>query len=344
MHPLRVRRIERLTEDAVAIAFDVPEALREAYRFHAGQHVIVLHNHRGDVVRRSYSICSSATSGELQIGVKELPGGAFSPFAVRRLKAGDVLHVMVPSGSFGPRFDPERAKHYGAVAAGSGITPLLSILATALDVEPRSHASLLYGNRSRASVMFRRELEALQERHGDRLAIRYAFSRERAPGAVEGRIGAEQLAAFLPVAAIDDWYLCGPEQLMDEATAALRTAGVDAERVHRELFHSDAETDVDLEGRPDLWSEVRVRVEGVESTMTLHSRGESILTAAMAIRGDMPYACQEAICATCRAKVVEGTVVMDRCSALDRRELESGYVLTCQAHPVDAVVTVDFDA
>jgi ring-1,2-phenylacetyl-CoA epoxidase subunit PaaE len=344
VHPLGVRCIERLTEDAVVIAFAVPEELREAYRFHPGQHVVVLHNHEGDVVRRSYSICSSATSGELQIGVKELPGGAFSPFAVRRLKEGDILHVMVPSGSFGPRFDPEQARHYGAVAAGSGITPILSILATALDVEPRSRASLLYGNRSLASAMFRRELDALRERHGARLAVTYALSRERAPGAVEGRIRAERLEALLPVGAIDDWYLCGPEQLVDDATTALRTAGVDSERMHRELFHSDAETEVDLAGRPDLWSEVRVRVEGIETTMTLHSRGEPILTAAMANRADMPYACREAICATCRAKVVEGTVVMDRCSALDRLELESGYVLTCQAHPVDPVVTVDFDA
>jgi ring-1,2-phenylacetyl-CoA epoxidase subunit PaaE len=275
--------------------------------------------------------------------VRELAGGAFSPFATRDLKEGETLHVMVPSGSFGPQVHESGPRQYGMVAAGSGITPILSIAASVLEGEPLSRVSLLYGNRTASSTMFRKELTALRDRHGDRLDVTHVLSRERDGQAIHGRIRPELLDVVFPIDEISDWFLCGPEGLMEETAAALAQRGVAPDRVHRELFHSDATVEIDHARRPELTSQVRLRLNGVESVMPLHSRGESILTAALEIRDDLPYACREAICGTCRAKLVAGEVVMDRCSALDRRELDAGYVLACQAHPVTPAVTLDFD-
>lgn len=346
VHPLRVSELTRLTEEAVAITLAVPAELRETYRHRAGQHVVALHEHRDEVVRRTYSICSAESDDELRIGVKRIPGGAFSTFATEQLGAGDVLHVTTPTGHFGPSFDPKRGVHYGLVAAGSGITPLLSVAATALELEPRSRVTLLYGNRTRHSVMFRDELESVQRRYASRFGVRYAFSREECADAaqLQGRIGRATLEFVFRAEEVDEWYLCGPEGLMDATADALAHWDVDPDLVHRELFHVGAsDVVVDTESRPDLTSEVRLRLNGVETAFSLSARGDPILTAALATRDDLPYACRDGICATCRARVIEGEVEMDRCSALDRRERKAGYVLTCQAHPVTPTVVADFD-
>jgi ring-1,2-phenylacetyl-CoA epoxidase subunit PaaE len=343
VHSLRVARIDRLTHDAVAVELEVPPELRDAFEHRAGQHVVVLHARGDEVVRRTYSICTAASSGELRIGVKAVPDGAFSEFANRTLREGDMLQVMVPSGSFGATFDSTAAKSYGLVAAGSGITPILSIAASALEQEPLSRVTLLYGNRTRASVMFRSELDALRELYGSRLSVVHVLSREDTPGSPRGRIRPELLDVTFRVDQIENWFLCGPEPLLEEMTAALRASGVADVQIHCELFHGSHQDPI-IDGRPDITSEVSLRLNGEQTRLRIQSTGEPILTAALAAHADLPYACQEAVCATCRAKVVEGEVVMDRCSALDRHELANGYVLACQAHPITPVVVLDFDA
>jgi ring-1,2-phenylacetyl-CoA epoxidase subunit PaaE len=340
---LRVKRIDRLTSDAVAVELEVPPELREVYEHRAGQHVVVLHTKGQEVARRTYSICTPAGSGVLRIGVKEIPGGAFSSYANRRLLEGDVLQVMVPNGGFGAALDGTDAKSYGLVAAGSGITPILSIAASALEREPQCRVSLLHGNRMRSSVMFAAELDGLRERHASRFTITHVLSREDTTHAPRQRIQPDLLRVVFKVSEIDEWFLCGPEPLLEELTSALLADGVHEERIHRELYRVAEREPVDVEERPALTSDVHLRVNGEETVMSLHSRGETILTAALATRDDLPHACREAVCATCRAKVLQGEVVMDRCSALDRRELANGYVLACQAHPVTPKVVLDFD-
>lgn len=345
VHPLAVSDLTRLTEDAVAITFAVPEHLRTAYRHAPGQHVVILHAHAGAVVRRSYSICSPATGDALRIGVRRIPGGAFSPFATETLREGDLVHVMVPTGSFAAPFGGSDPRHYAAVAAGSGITPILSIIATALEIEPESRVTLLYGNRTRSSVMFRDELEELKHQYPGRFAVTHLLSREARsePGTIRGRIDTTLVDSILADEKVDEWFLCGPEVLMEEIAAALAARGVSPERIHRELFVSSVEPATDIDGRPDIVSDVLVRLNRIETELAVASRGESILTAALAIRDDLPYACLTGICSTCRAKVTEGGVTMDRRSGLDRREVDEGYVLACQAHPITPTVVLDFD-
>ena len=345
VHPLAVSDRTRLTDDAVAITFAVPEELRAAYRYDPGQHLVILHAHAGAVARRSYSICSSATGDELRIGVKRIPGGAFSPYATDSLRVGDVLHVMVPTGSFAVPFGGGGSRHYAAVAAGSGITPILSIVATALEVESDSRVTLLYGNRTRSSTMFLDELQTLERCYPGRLALTHVLSREDGAdlGAIRGRIGHSVLDAVFGGQEVDEWFLCGPEVLMEEIIDHLAGRGVEPDRVHRELFVSAVGAVAHVDDRPDIVSDVLVRLNGIETELAVASRGDSILAAALAVRDDLPYACLDGICSTCRARVVQGDVVMDRRSGLDRREVDEGYVLVCQAHPLTRTVVLDFD-
>ncbi|MGH2970256.1 MAG: 2Fe-2S iron-sulfur cluster-binding protein [Solirubrobacteraceae bacterium] len=341
---MRVARVDRLTEDAVAVTLDVPGELREAYRHRAGQHVVVLHEHGGEVIRRSYSICSEEAAPELRIAIKRIPGGAFSSFATSELAPGRELQVMVPTGHFTPSLNRTHRKHYGAVAVGSGITPILSIAGSVLAAEPGSRVTLLYGNRTRRSTMLAGEVAGLRARHGDRVVIRHALSREAARGCLRGRIDEAMLAQVFDVASVQEWFMCGPEPLMQQLDGMLTRHGVAQDTIHRELFLAGDATELDPDARPDLTSEVELRLDGSPTRFELHARGRSILDAALELRPGLPYACSEGVCATCRAQVLEGEVEMDRCSALDRREREAGYVLTCQAHPVSERLVLDFDA
>lgn len=351
VHELQIADVTPLTADAVAITFDVPEELREAYRFRAGQHVVLLHEHEGAEIRRSYSICSPATTGELRVAVKRVPGGIFSDFAVSRLGAGQTLRVMTPTGRFSPVFEPANCKHYGAVAAGSGITPILSIVSTGLALEEKSSVTLFYANRTRASTMFAAELEELLARYSPRFELHHIRSREQhGNGAPAGRLDRARLCGLLaPVSGhrgVDDWFVCAPSEMTTEVVSVLTARGVGQERIHRELFAADPSDELSAAtaaDRPAITSRVTVKADGRRTEFDLSSTGEPILLAALAARPELPYACQDGICATCRAKTVEGSVVMDRCSALDRRELEQGYVLACQAHPATERVVLDFD-
>ena len=353
-HELRVAAIDPLTEDSVAITFEVPSSLRDDYQFVQGQHLSLRCTAAGDDVRRNYSICTPAGSGTLRIGVKRIPGGVFSSHAQTALRVGDPIEVMTPTGRFHVPLDPTRARHHVAIAAGSGISPILSLIATTLSVEPRSRVTLLAGNRTSASIMFLEELEDLKNRHASRFAMYHLLSREA--GEIEilnGRIDARKLEVFLdsliPPGGVDEWYVCGPPAMIGACRTVLAGRGVDGARIHSELFHAegavlrpDQRDDQPIQGSGS--ARVTVVLDGRGSTMVMPRSGEVILDAALRIRGDAPYACRSGVCGTCRARLTEGSVRMDHCYALEQSEIEAGFVLACQSHPVTDTVTLDFDA
>ncbi len=355
-HKLRIAALEPLTDDSLTITLEVPDALREAYRFRAGQHVAVVCDVAGDEVRRNYSICAPESSGILRVAVKRLPGGVFSGYAHSVLEVGDPLDVLTPAGRFGAPLDPANDKHYAAIAAGSGITPIISILATALELEADSACTLIYGNRTTSSIMFLEELQDLKNRFPTRFALYNVLSRERQDvDLFSGRIDGPKLSGFLRTfvdpESVDEWFLCGPMEMVDELRGVLRDHGVDSNHVHRELFHTGPapppppprraeDPAADIAGA----SKVTIVLDGRRSTLQLHRLGEPILEAALRVRADAPYACKGGVCGTCRARLVEGEVEMDSNYALESDELEAGYVLACQSHPCSERVTLDFDA
>lgn len=352
-HELRVAAVERLTADSYAVTVEVPEHLREEFRYTAGQHVNVRCEAAGDDVRRSYSICDPAPSGAsgpetLRIGVKCLPGGVFSTYVAERLRPGAMLEVMTPTGGFTPSLDPAGATHYGLVAAGSGITPLLSIAATVLAAEPGSRVTLFYGNRTSGSAMFVEELADLKDRHPDRLVVVHVLSRE--PRDVElfsGRLDPDRfdrlLAALCPVDTVDEWFLCGPFGMVRDLRAYLRERG--AASVHVELFHADEITPRPVTPTDDSdAATVTAQLGGRTTTFRLGANDVPVLEAFLRERGDVPYACRGGVCGTCRARVLEGEVRMDQNYALEDAELAAGFVLTCQSHPVTDTVRLDYDA
>lgn len=350
-HVLRVARVTPLTDEAVAIDFEVPAELREAYRFLPGQHLTIVRGDGEAEARRSYSICAAVGSGEMRVAVKRVPDGELSTYLTTELREGDVLRVMTPTGRFGPELRPDGARHYGLIAAGSGITPIISIVASVLALEPKSRLTLVYGNRTRASTMFLDELTELQGGHRDRLTIHHMRSREPIADPVcRGRIDAARLDALLrrslAVASVDEWYLCGPQGMIDDARMTLLRHGVPRERVHAELFHATAAAsppDETHRTTARVQSTVTVTLGGRSASFPLASDGEAILHAALPLVPEVPYACRDGVCATCRAKLIVGEVSMERCSALEEEELEDGYVLACQAHPMTEQVELLFD-
>lgn len=344
-HAVTVAEVVRLTADSVAITFDVPDELRDQFAFRPGQHLCVRTDLGGVDVRRNYSICSPATSGELRIAVKRIPDGAFSTFAAERLTAGDTLDLGTPTGSFGTQLDPLRSKHYVAIAAGSGITPVLSLLSTALEIETESRFTLIYGNHTTESTMFRRELDELEARYVDRLEVRHVLSRDphHVPE-LRGIIDRDRLEKWLTTdlapAGVDEWFLCGPIGLTTTARDMLTEHGVNPDDVHFELFFGYPKPATPTTSYPA--AALTYRLSGTEHRTELRG-GESILEAALQRNPDVPYACMGGACGTCKAKLISGTAEMDQNFALDKNDLDSGYVLTCQAHPTGPAVTVDYD-
>jgi ring-1,2-phenylacetyl-CoA epoxidase subunit PaaE len=348
-HPLPVTALERLTDEAVVVTFAVPPPLRALYTFSPGQHLTV-RLPEGDV-RRSYSICSTpaelAGRGELRIGVKEVPGGAFSGFAVRALRTGDSVEVLPPLGHFTTAFAPDRVRGYGAVAAGSGITPVLSLIATGLAVEPQSRFTLVYGNRNARSVMFAEQLADLKDRYPTRLHLIHVLSRE--PGEaplLSGRIDADRmnrlLDALIPAEEIDEWFLCGPYGMVADIHGVLRRRG--AATVHQELFFAeDAPPPAAPGPAVQVGAQATIVLDGRSTTVTV-TPGERVLDAALRVRPELPYACKGGVCSTCRAKLVSGEVAMARNYALEPDEVAAGFVLTCQSTPLTERLVVDYDA
>ena len=343
---LTVARVDRLCDDAVAVTFDVPDELAEEYSFRPGQSLTLRRTVQGREERRSYSICAAA--GErLRIGVREVPGGAVSGWLVREVRPGDRVEVQPPSGSFTPDGQPGR---HVLIAAGSGITPVLSITASALR-DPQAEATLLYGNRRADSVMFADELADLKDNYPVRLQLAHVLSRE--PQEVElfsGRMDASRLRRLLPalcaVDSVDHWWLCGPYGMVTDAMTVLGELGVPAERVHRELFYvEEAPPDQERHEEAPLASgcEVTVILDGRTSTTTIPA-GTPVLDGAQRARPDLPFACKGGVCGTCRALLRSGQVRMRRNFALEQAELDAGFVLTCQSMPVTEQLTVDYDA
>ena len=351
-HPLTIARIERETRDAVAITFAVPEALAALYRFEPGQHVTVRALVDGADVRRSYSICSAPQDGTLRIAVKRCPGGVFSTYANERLAAGDALEVMPPLGHFGVHAEPQAARHHVAFAAGSGITPVLSIARATLADEPHARFTLFYGNRASASVMFREELAALKDLYLSRFNLVHVLSRETQDiELLHGRIDAERADAllrhFAPAEEIDVAYLCGPDAMMQAVKALLEARGLPAARIRLERFASSIprheHKPASLPQGSAAETVVTVIQDGAKRTFTLDRTKESILEAGLAHGIELPYSCKGGVCATCRCRVVEGEVDMDANFALEDYEVARGFVLACQSYPASDRVTVDFD-
>ncbi|QBX56444.1 phenylacetate-CoA oxygenase/reductase subunit PaaK [Nocardioides seonyuensis] len=346
-HQLRVADVQRLTDDSAAITFEVPDDLREEFAFRPGEALTLRRTLDGEEHRRTYSICAPA-GARPRIGVREIPGGLFSSWLVRDLEPGQRVEVARPSGSF--RADPATPGRHLCIAAGSGITPMLSIAASVL-TNPGSSVTLLYGNRETTSVMFAEELGDLKDLHGPRLDLVHVLSRE--PRDVElfsGRLDADRLRRLLPlkvdVAALDHVWLCGPLGLISDAREVLAELGVEPAKVHFELFFVDEpppvlrHPDRVVEG---VTSEVTVVLDG-RTTTTPVPRTHTLLDSAQSTRSDLPFACKGGVCGTCRAQVRAGEVDMVRNYALEPHEVDEGFVLTCQSFPVSPEVTVDFDA
>jgi len=346
-HALTVADVEHLTADSAAVTFAVPGHLRDAYAFRPGQSLTLRRHVNGAEHRRSYSICAPAGAAP-RVGVREIPGGLFSSWLVRDLAVGDTVEVHTPAGSFGA--DPAAASRHLCIAAGSGITPVLSIAASAL-VNPGSQVTLLYGNRKADTIMFAEELADLKNRYPDRLELVHVLSRE--PRDVElfsGRLDADRLrrllALLVPLRSIDHVWLCGPFGLITDARAVLDELGFRSDRVHFELFFVDEpppeveRAEAAVSGRT---SEVTIVLDGRSTTAAMPQQ-QPILDAAAATRSDLPFACKGGVCGTCRARLTSGEVDMRRNYALGDDELDRGFILTCQSRPVSAAVTVDFDA
>ncbi|MEO5920396.1 MAG: 1,2-phenylacetyl-CoA epoxidase subunit PaaE [Pseudolysinimonas sp.] len=364
-HELEVAEVRPLTADSVEVSFTVPPELHEEYDYLPGQYVALRHTIDGHELRRSYSICRPPQqytdgAGRISVGIKRDLGGRFSTWANGELQAGDRIDVMSPQGTFTtglPDLDgvDGRGAHIVGIAAGSGITPLMSVAHTVLEANDTSRFTLVYTNRSTLDVMFLEELADLKDRYPARLALHHVLSREqRAAPLLSGRIDAEKLGIMLDVLirpeAVTEWFLCGPFELVELCRETLAERGVPADRIRFELFTTSADRIEGDVGRPVIVrpDEETIRIDftldGLSASVeTPVSARESILNAALRVRSDVPFACAGGVCGTCRARLVEGKVQMTENYALEPEELERGYVLTCQSHPQTPVVVVDYD-
>lgn len=364
-HPLTVRAVTPDTDEAMIVSFAVPPELAETFSFTPGQYLTLRHEVDGQDLRRSYSICAGVDDGELRVGVRRVDGGVFSTWVNRALKAGDVIESYPPQGRFSLPTDlvsapPEArqdarhvARHYLGIAAGSGITPILSIMKTALAREPHSRFTLIYANRSQASTMFKEEIEDLKNRYMTRLSLYNVFSRELVDAPLlAGRLDRHKVGEFLkllvPAARIDQAFVCGPFEVNDEAEAALLAAGVPEERIHVERFGTlEMQTGKPaphkvLAGDADSARVVVIR-DGISREIEFAKTDASLLDAAARAGMDVPFSCKSGVCSTCRCKLIEGEVRMDKNFALDKNELAAGFILSCQAHALTPRVVISFD-
>ena len=355
-YPLRISDAGAETESAVCLTFDVPGTLRDTFRFTPGQYLTLRCDIDGKPVTRSYSICSGIDDPDLRIAIKRVDGGVFSGFATESLKSGTVVDVMPPQGNFRVELEPAGGRNYLCIAAGSGITPVLSIIKSVLAREPDSHVTLLFGNQRVATIMFREELDALKNRYLARFQWLNILSRERQDveilnGRINNKKGAELCRHLLDLKAMDEFFLCGPEAMISEVSRGLRANGIPESKIHYELFASSAADAAAVIAKHHARamqhagkiSEVTVISGGRETKFELTADGENILDGGLDNGVDLPFACKGGVCATCKARLVEGEVDMDLNHALTEDEITRGYILTCQAHPVSARVVVDYD-
>ncbi|AIR01640.1 phenylacetate-CoA oxygenase/reductase subunit PaaK [Pluralibacter gergoviae] len=348
-HSLTVAKVEPETADAVTITFAVPRALEAAYAFKPGQHLTLKTRLGDEELRRCYSICRRAVPGEISVAVKAIEGGRFSRYARDSIKTGMCLEVMVPQGNFGYRPQPQRAGHYLAIAAGSGITPMLAIIETTLQAEPQSAFTLIYGNRSSQSMMFRTALADLKDKYPTRFQLLCIFSQETQESPLlHGHINGDKLRvladSLINFSQFDEAFICGPAPMMDDAEAALAGLGMRPDAIHLERFNTAGSAPRSAAGTRAEGQTVTVRQDGRDRAIILGAEDESILDAALRQGADLPYACKGGVCATCKCKVLRGEVSMATNYSLEPDELAAGYVLSCQALPVTPDVIVDFDA
>ena len=352
-HPLRVRSVQPDTDEAVIVSFDVPDEVADEFRFTQGQHLTVRQELSGVEHRRSYSICAGAADGELRVGVRKVPGGVFSTWINEHLKPGDTLHVMTPEGRFFVPLAPAEARHYLGIAGGSGITPILSIMKTVLAAEPRSRFTLIYANRRQRSTMFMEEIEDLKNRYLTRLVLHLVFSQEQMDAPLNsGRLDRAKLAEFvgplIDPASIDHAFVCGPHGFNDEAEAALRDAGLPSEHIHIERFGiplpaGSAPPKQEVREGDAAQARITIVRDGLSRDIDYRSEHGNILDAAADAGLEVPFSCKSGVCCTCRAKLLDGEVRMERNFALEKHEVAAGFVLTCQSHPLTERVTLSFD-
>jgi ring-1,2-phenylacetyl-CoA epoxidase subunit PaaE len=351
-HRLAVQAIAPLTPDAVAITLGTPAGPAGLFDFRAGQHLVLRRLIGGREERRTYSLCTAAGSGTLQVAVKRLTGGVVSTWLTEQLRVGDEVEVLPPTGTFGPVLAAGNRQTYGLIAVGSGITPLISIASTVLEVEPDSEVVLVYGNRTSREVMFLEELADLKDRHPGRLQVLHVLTAEQQEAELlNGRLDRARLrallAAFVRVERVDQWYLCGPQEVVADAREVLLEAGVEPASVHRELFHAGA---VAPASSPAVASpaatgpsvSVSVLLHGRTTVLQMSRSGPTVLDALLGVRSDAPYACKSGVCGTCRARCVEGEVTMASNDALEPDEVQAGVVLTCQARPAAPTLRLEF--
>jgi ring-1,2-phenylacetyl-CoA epoxidase subunit PaaE len=350
-HSLKIKEVIKETADCVSVSFIVPEELSDVFLFKEGQNITIKKNIKGEEVRRSYSICNAPHEKELKVAIKKVEGGLFSTYANDELKAGNNLDVLPPTGRFTSK---DKEGNYLAIAAGSGITPIISIIKHTLKTQPNSSFTLIFGNKIRGSIIFFEEIEGLKNKYMQRFNCINILSRERTDAAINyGRINTEKLGALkhlLNFTTFDAAYICGPEEMIFAASAFLEKEGVAKNNIHFELFSSpgnkqetvgNKQIAKEIDNSPK--SNITIKLDGRTFDFTLGYKADCILDAALAQGADLPYACKGGVCCTCRAKLVEGKVHMDINYALEEEEIAQGFILTCQSHPLTEKVVIDFD-
>lgn len=350
---LTIKEIKKETADCVSIVFDLPEELQKDYNFKQGQWLTIKKELGGESVHRNYSICSSPLDHELKIAVKKIPNGLFSTYANEVLQKGDSLDVMPPAGKFFTELEAENKNNYFAFAAGSGITPILSIIKTTLQTEPNSSFTLVYGNKNRYSILFKEAIEAFKNKWLNRFRVIYILSREKTDTDLHfGRIDAEKCEQILNSTInpknINAFFLCGPEEMIFSVKDFLEKKGIEKTKIHFELFNIDNKKKASSNNtipvsENKLISNITVKQDGRSFDFLLPYNGKNILNAAMETGADLPFACKKGVCCTCKAKLMEGEVEMDRVYGLEPEEIDQGYILTCQSHPRSEKIVVDFD-
>lgn len=350
---LKVASVARNTRDAVVVTFEVPPELADAFAFRPGQYLTLRTRLAGEELRRSYSICAAPHDGQLRVAIKRLNDGAFSTWANAELRPGDMVDVMPPDGHFTVPFSPEQARHYAAFAVGSGITPILSLIKTALDTEPESGFALFYGNRASSAVLFREEIEDLKNRYMTRLSVVYIMSREHQDidllnGRLDGDKVRQLLGRWLDPAMIDYAFVCGPQDMTESVIGALQQKGLAKDQIKFELFGSPKgpralRKGLDAREAPGEFCDLTVVLDGLTRSITIEKNKDSLLDSALAQGVELPYSCKGGVCSTCRCKVLEGEVDMDANFALEDYEVARGFVLSCQSFPVTDRVLIDFD-
>lgn len=340
-HSLVITDIKRETPYAVSVAFEIPDQLKEKFNFAAGQYITIKHFDNGKEIRRAYSICSTPKSKVLRVGIKKVDKGIFSPHANDNLRVGDQLELMPPAGKF---LLEANLRNYAAFAAGSGITPILSLIQSTLEENPESTFLLVYGNRTKEETMFLSDILEMKEEYPDRFFYELLFSRKQDPDGRFGRVDRGMVNYFLKNEyqdiAFESFYLCGPEEMIDEVSATLKSHGINAKQIHFELF-STAEKGL-LVGKHDGTTQITVILDDEEETFEM-PQTKSVLEAALDEGLDAPYSCQGGICSTCIAKIKEGKAEMRKNQILTDSEIAEGLILTCQAHPTTPRLIVDYD-